>query len=772
MEIPSIFPYQIKDRNLFYQRDHDKVPLLYHNDYWDDQIKKAIIGAWIKDGDTWVFMMPKLYWYINFGVITLTTKEGRMPGPPNLTDREWIIMTYILCCLGFSGFDGDEFFTCHHLVEKVENGIVLDRVENQELDETKSIYDKHGKLKKFIDPWEYLTRHYLLKEPQGIPLGEICYDNPMSDGFIFGTRNTGKTYIISVGYLAHEFFTGGIKRWEDMPKINDSRMLFGVGGPKKTTVTNFIDVFRYFHKNMPGGINREGMFRQPDLYRKITGTDPLKHEYRGPHDEVLGSLSKINLGVYELGALDLFVGDRYTGIIEDEVGLNPHVETSFLAEKNSTYDKVLGKKIGINLKAGTSGFIDFVEGSKNIFYGPKKWGVFGIPNYWEKPSQKIGLFLPSYYVNEKYKDKNGNTFIKESYDKLEADLVEMETNGATGPQIREWMQNNPNWPSEMFMSSNASPLPSDLMRMRRIQLDQSGELQYSRVIGKLVRVSKNTVRFEKDPRGIVIDHYTSQNSKLEKDTCASVYEMPIVTAEPGLYKMTYDPVRSDGKGKTDDASFCAIVVYKGFDMSKEGIQNNIVFTWLFRTDSLDGNHDIAMMVSDFYNGCQILHEDDVGGFTGYARRKGKIHRLAATPQMVNNIKISGNALSKVGINTGSNSQLKMVGLRLYSDWLLEELPGKEREEEDEQKFTNLDGIMDMRILDEGAQYDIEGNYDITTCMCILCIWLKTENTKVYKSEVTEKTTDTMRELYRIAMERSGQIPKLRTHEANWRYRTS
>ena len=59
----DIFPYKIKNVNNFYFRDHPinlNPDLPAYKEYWKPQIKDCIVGKWINDNGTWVFMFPAL----------------------------------------------------------------------------------------------------------------------------------------------------------------------------------------------------------------------------------------------------------------------------------------------------------------------------------------------------------------------------------------------------------------------------------------------------------------------------------------------------------------------------------------------------------------------------------------------------------------------------------------------------------------------------------------------------------------------------------------
>lgn len=201
--VVDLFPYKIKDRDRFYHRNHPQnlhPESLTFKNYWLDFIKQCIEGRWIEDlNGTWVYMMPKLFYYINYVIIL---DDERVRRQPDLCDLEWIFFTYFLCLDGFSGFADDDKYTCHRFVERHEKSqdekytpneresFVLNEIEARNIPD--ECYSKEtGQLKKFIDPWVYLTRTYLIDEPRG-PLGDPLYHNQRSNGFILGARGIRK----------------------------------------------------------------------------------------------------------------------------------------------------------------------------------------------------------------------------------------------------------------------------------------------------------------------------------------------------------------------------------------------------------------------------------------------------------------------------------------------------------------------------------------------------------------------------------------------------
>lgn len=191
LKIPNLFPYQIKRRDNFYFRDHPvdlnpKSPR--YQKYWNTFFKHMVEGKWIYDDGTWVFMAPKLFFYVNYPTIA---DKNRNIVNPDLRDNEWIIFTYFLCVEGFSGFEDDEKYTCHELVGRFEKD--PDSLNHIEINKIPpSAKKENGSYKKYIEPWYYLTNHYLLDEPAEKPLGQALYDNPRYNACILSARGVGK----------------------------------------------------------------------------------------------------------------------------------------------------------------------------------------------------------------------------------------------------------------------------------------------------------------------------------------------------------------------------------------------------------------------------------------------------------------------------------------------------------------------------------------------------------------------------------------------------
>ena len=188
----NLFPYQIKNRNNFIFRNHPvnlNPNSFMFRQYWEPFLKNCLEGKWINDDGTWVYMMPKLFFYINYVVLS---DEDRNRINPRLRDNEWIAFTYFLCSEGFSGFEEDDKYTCNKYVGKLQKGETLQKFEQKALDQDPFVKTESGEYKQYVDPWTYLTETYLITDKRDRPLGKPVYSNGYYNVILLCARAVGK----------------------------------------------------------------------------------------------------------------------------------------------------------------------------------------------------------------------------------------------------------------------------------------------------------------------------------------------------------------------------------------------------------------------------------------------------------------------------------------------------------------------------------------------------------------------------------------------------
>lgn len=730
--IVDLFPYKIKKLKNFINRKHPHLhPHTFaYKDYWKGQLRKFIEGEWVNDEGTWVFMMPKLYFYINMGLIVDTDEQhSREIISPKLRDTEWIVFTYLLCCQGFSGFENDPDYTCNLAVKKLEDGENLNRIEKKKL--TASCYKEDGSLKKYVEAWHFLTEFYLLDNPRG-PLGRPVYDNDVKNFILLGGRGLGKTYSMSVGDAAHEFLTAGIKFWEDIGKINKNKIELFIGAADADKAQNFSDKIRDFFEMMPGQYDDVDGHYNAYLHKNLTGSwaiksrSSIKHRYKIEGGRWKGSRSEILFGVFTVENPQAGVGIRPVRIYCDEFGLLKNALEVHGANVNSL--KVKGKKHGMAVYLGTGGNIVKVQEPKIMFYDTVTYDVFGIENKWEGGGQ-IGLFIPATYGVDEYKDENGNTLLEEAQAYFEYEREKLRK-GKAREALDLDIMNNPLKPSEMFIVSGNDTFPKEPL-MRRLAHLQAKHIHEARSTAGKLEWNGDKVRFVADESLRPITTTRRDLSRVRKEGAIMMieeppYDAPERKSKRALYKVVYDPVRDEGGG----TSFASILVYKGYpeDGNNTGLTGTIVAYYLGRYAQVDKMHEIAIQLAVLYN-CKVLHEDNIPGFKAYCKNKGYVKYLQKTPRIAIG-KLVSNASFKDDYGVYINPTLKVHVEQLTRQWLLE---GRHRE--DDKEYTNMDFLYVVPLLEQLIDYRREGNFDMVSALFLLALWLYDEASEVVVEDV-------------------------------------
>lgn len=746
-KVYDLFPYKIQDRPAFYQREHPinlRPDSLQYTNYWTEQWKRVIEGLWVWDKDRFVFMFPPLYFYINIAKIYDTdenSKSARQLISPDLRDIEWIFFTYMMCTRGFSGFEKDEEYTCHETVEKIENKKFIDEVEMDNL--PSNVYKADGKLKKYINAWDYLRVHYLIDNPTTVPLGIPLYDNPLYNSMSLTARGSGKSVSMGIGDLMHEFITGGIRYWADRSKIMESSLLFFAGSSDKKKMEKTLRMIKVFYFNMPGSYtdyDAKGneIYTPSPFYRFLTGSwalgNTLKHTYRKKDGRSEGSETMLEL--YPIVTADAATGDRYAAIFVEEIGLL-HISTQFHAMNRDSME-VDGEKVGRMIMPGTGGDIEKIQDTKNMYTNPKGYDIYPIPNYWENPSNQIGLFLPVIYKSRKYKDDNGNTKLQLAYEHYIRILQEKIKNESS-KSVKDYLLHNPFIPSQIFHSSRYSIFPSEEATDRLTEIDTNNLFIKKATVGKLVddKKARYGVRFEPDDSITPITRYLGFDQGREDIRGAFVmYEAPPEVIPKGLNIVVYDPVAKDGDG----TSLHSVLVYKGLALDNAGMVNTIVGEYMGRRETLTEVWEIVYKIALYYN-ANIFVETNTPGFVDWIR-KSKKHGsiLESSPFYIEkethkSFKMDNN---RIGVNM--TKDLKFFADNNINEWLLEVVDSGDLENGVSQ-LRVIDTIYSPRLLEEIAYYEDGKNYDHISALRLLVIWMANRRkARVYNiSELNELT---------------------------------
>ena len=382
--------YNIKDVNLFYHRKHPvqvDPKTEKFTSYWSDFEKKCLDGLWVEDNGTWVYMYPKLFFYVNY--VTIFDKKSKKYIKPVLTHTEWAIFSYLMCCDGFSGFKGDDRYTCHFTVSKIEhnqsekNKAEQIYISEDELEEIPDYcYNSKGELKIFIDPWEYLTRVYLYDDPLGQPLGAPAYDNSLADCAILGARGTAKSYSIFLGNMQHSWAFNGIKTYEERFNVN-TPTIYAVASSETTALNKTLANVKSFYDSHPGRYKFSDPKKQDyggPFYRFITGNwtvgSIVDNTVKNKNQTVRVKGPTLYANALTIDKHKVGTGDRTYEMYFEEFGFLRFAKAVYSANKDSL--SLFGKKTGKSFYLGTAGDMDTIEEPKDMFENPEAFDIYGI----------------------------------------------------------------------------------------------------------------------------------------------------------------------------------------------------------------------------------------------------------------------------------------------------------------------------------------------------------------------------------------------------------
>lgn len=721
----DLYLYKIQDREAFYQRDHpvNVNPKSYtYQNYWGAFGKKCIEGAWIKDNDVWVYMPSKLFYFINYVVIT-GNEEGdesnRTRIKPDLSSLEWIQASYVMIVDGFSGFENDDQYTCNDLVLKLHDGISLGKYEQKKL---KNCYAPNGDLKIYVDPWEYLTRFYHYDNPRGESLGNALWDNSLSNALVSGARGVAKSIYAYMADLMHTWTFGIVKRWEKRNQVND-KVLLAAGSANKSAINRSLKMIKDFYDSQPGKYKYNGSER-PDhmgpFYKNVQGNWSTGNEVdhivkeKNKTDFIAGSNLQINALTKD--AKRIGSGDRKLRQYIEEAGL-----IEYLGEIHATNKDALsvGETIvGSAYYSGTAGDMEAIEALKKMILNPKGYQMASIPNYWKANDSRITLFLSAIYKYRNFKDENGNNDLLESLQYIAKERVK-DFNNMDSQQFDETILNNPIDPDEMLRPNRRSFLPAGRAQKRLADIEDYKYDIINTTVGDLVwnPSEQYAVEFIKDMRGLLtpINDYNIDRQKVDISGAYQIYEHPPEYIPENLFWVVYDPVSKPGRGESLDASLNTALVYKSFYTGNENtLEDSIVADWVGRLDDLEDTYEKVIKLAKYYN-AKIFPETNTPGFVDYCKRNNYEHMLQSEAYHAEK-EINPNFRKRRGVYGFSvYGEKKVWLLQWLKSWLLK----KRNVDPDTGEFDsiNTDHLFPKRLLNEIINFDeTKGNYDYISAM--------------------------------------------------------
>jgi len=208
--------------------------------------------------------------------------------------------------------------------------------------------------------------------------------------------------------------------------------------------------------------------------------------------------------------------------------------------------RINGEQFAPRIGIGTSGNIETVKAAQKIFTHPKEYNCLEFPS--EDGESTQCFFLPAYMVDQRFKDKNGNTDLVKAMQYYDDELAEkLKTNDTI--IINNYKMNYPTKVDHMWVSATGDLLPVKEAELREKQLLKNNLYE---AIGKPIELFWNPDK----PEGVdyridfSLQPFYDDNfdDRINLDGAVVMYEQPfringIIPLDAHI--ITHDPYVSD-----------------------------------------------------------------------------------------------------------------------------------------------------------------------------------------------------------------------------------
>lgn len=420
------------------------------------------------------------------------------------------------------------------------------------------------------------------------------------------------------------------------------------------------------------------------------------------------------------GGAEAAAGGRYNIAVKEEVGLMSNVVEAYNSDVATVTTD--GDQFGVQALLGTSGNIETIIPSKEMFTNPEDYNIVSYDDIWEHTG-KIGFFLPAYLTfTEKFRDANGNIILDKAKEAFEERRMKA-ANSSNPKTLRVEKMNYPMIPSDMWVSDKGYYLPYEEASEREKQLMSNNLYQKIGTPMEFVWDSNAKTGVKEKPlmNSNPFTDYPIRKDRDNLDGCIMIYERPIDellnirTGNDG-YIFTHDPYVSDNIDEGGSIA-CTHVWLNPKYWSKHMISSPLVATYIGKpkTGKKTYYKNLEKLIQYYGNPIRSLaYESNRGSYCkDYFVKKGKTYLLALRPQFTT----SDSAVEKIVTNfgyvvSGAGKAGKISLLDDAHDWLLNEI------ETYSGKKTIIETFPCIFTIREIMAFNLEGNFDAVSSMII------------------------------------------------------
>lgn len=716
---------------------------------WKQYNKWCIEGFWAFDNGGWRFMPPTLFFYGNFFKIEIEQEKIRKFTKPFVRDLDWHIHYSYLECQGFSGFKNDDKYSSDRALNSPTLYKKLEKsgkpVERQRFND---MHSSDGTRKRYVRPRDLIRR--LHDGDLGYPL----YWNPAQNLILFGSRGGGKSYSIA-GITAQVMTFDGIKRFDKETFLNPPTAKVSIGAAitdkSSELITKVVDGLGFlstekdlgvwgdpeddeylpnpFSRNWEGDVkpgNKKNPYRYTYKVETKAGWKP-----RGTKT----ALFHVNYSDKKQDGAQAGAGGRVNLSVYEEVGLMPNFKEALFSNIPTVSND--GEQYGVQVALGTSGNIDLVQQSKQVFNNPQDYNFLAFENIWEddEHARHIGLFLPAYLADSDFKDENGNTDIEAALEHYYERRLE-ESQKKDPSAIYNEKMNYPLVPSDMWISNKGSYFPQMelIERERELLKDHT-----YRTIGRPSKLiwdaeSFNGVKVEVNQDDEPFYEFPFDRSMSSIKGCPLIFHEPetIQSSIPSdMYLFTLDPYVSDNID--EGGSVGAFYGFLNPKYWKEGIKQTMVCSYVGKpSEGKDRFYEQCEKLIQYYGNCprSFWYEANRGdSVKGYFLKKNKLYLLALEPTKEKGSNIYAKKVQNYGVRVNSRTD-KIEMIDDTSEWLLSHCYDDKRV---------VETIPDIFFVRQAIQFNLEpgSNFDAVSSVIIYPLALK-ELQHIVESEYQKK----------------------------------
>lgn len=537
---------------------------------------------------------------------------------------------------------------------------------------------------------------------------------------------THNSYWYALGVNLHEIVFDGAKEYTEETRKNPAKTEVLIGAALTSKSNEFCDKIKFAMTELATNVEL-GCWGKPGdedyqpspFYKDMKGSlepnnakNPYRHEYEkkvnGRWIGGFGSGSKILHVSFTTDNPEAAAGTRPARITVEELGLVPNILT--VHGSNDACQIVDSTKFGSTHYLGTAGNIDKIVEARILFTEPRGYNILAYNDIWEHTGE-IGFFLPAYYINNDFKDENGNTDVEKAkafYEKRRANAKKVSSQAYDAE-----LMNFPLVPSEMFLGREGKILPvTELKEVEKSLLLHNNYKKRGTAIDIYFDSSKKTGVDYKVLENVepIYEYPAKRDSNVEG--CIMMYEAPIeINGEVpnDMYDLVgFDPYVSENL--EDGESLGSVYVMKNPKYSALGYGGNEIVCGytgkhsLGRTRFLENVEKILMMYGSPLQG--LWFEGNRGDYVkGYFEKKHKLHQLCLRPQIEKGVRILKRPVAEYGWITG-NRLSKVQLIDMLAEWLKEEtlVNGVTK--------RNLERLPDIALVRELIAFDLDkGNFD-------------------------------------------------------------